>query len=69
MTVLPWDRVAAKRYGKLRASLKRSGKGPVGIDLLIAAHAMSVGGTLVTADKAFRSVPGLTVEDWTRTPD
>jgi tRNA(fMet)-specific endonuclease VapC len=32
------------------------------LDLLIAAHALAEGCTLVTADRAFRNVPGLQVE-------
>jgi tRNA(fMet)-specific endonuclease VapC len=33
-------------------------------DMLIAAHALSLGATLVTSDAAFRHVPDLIVEDW-----
>jgi len=33
------------------------------LDLLIAAHALAAGCTLVTADRAFAQVPGLVVED------
>lgn len=63
---LPWDDRCAKSYGMLRAALERAGKGIGALDLLIAAHALSVGAILVTADKAFRNVPGLSVEDWTQ---
>ena len=35
------------------------------LDLLIAAHALSVDAVLVTNDRAFGMVPGLAVEDWT----
>jgi tRNA(fMet)-specific endonuclease VapC len=34
------------------------------LDGLIAAHSLSLGMTLVTSDKAFRSVEGLEVQDW-----
>lgn len=64
--VLPWGRAAAKQYGALRATLERGGKGLGDIDLLIAAHALSVGGILVTSDRAFRNVPGLDIEDWAK---
>ena len=33
-------------------------------DLLIAAHALTVNATLVSADAAFARVPGLQVENW-----
>jgi len=36
------------------------------IDLMIAAHALSTKAVLVTNDQAFRWVPGLDLEDWTR---
>jgi tRNA(fMet)-specific endonuclease VapC len=32
--------------------------------MLIAAHALEAGATLVTSDRAFRFVPGLMVENW-----
>lgn len=61
---LPWGSAAAARYGTLRAQLEAAGT-PVGnLDTLIAAHALAVGATLVTHDRAFRQVPGLVVEDW-----
>jgi tRNA(fMet)-specific endonuclease VapC len=61
---LPWATETALAYGKLRARL--SGKGrPLGpLDMLIAAHALSLGATLVSSDRAFRMVPDLHVEDW-----
>jgi tRNA(fMet)-specific endonuclease VapC len=35
------------------------------MDLLIGAHALSIDAVLVTNDRAFTQLPGLTVEDWT----
>ncbi len=35
------------------------------MDLLIAAHALTTGAALVTNDRAFGQVAGLTVKDWT----
>ncbi len=66
--VLPWDRRVAAAYGDLRADLQRRGKTLQPMDLLIAAHAVSAGATLVTNDAAFGQVVGLTVEDWTKPP-
>jgi tRNA(fMet)-specific endonuclease VapC len=63
--VLPWDNDVAKRYGTMRADLTRAGKTLAPLDLLIAAHALSVGAVLVTSDGAFREVGVLDVEDWT----
>ncbi len=52
-------------YGQIRFALEKAGKiiGP--LDLLIAAHALSLDATLVTNNtREFRRVPGLRVEDW-----
>jgi len=65
LTVLPYIPEAAYHYGGIRAELERQGK-PIGVnDLHIAAHARSVGLTLVTNNLAeFERVPGLLVENW-----
>jgi tRNA(fMet)-specific endonuclease VapC len=65
LPILPFERPADKRYGVLRAELKRQGR-PIGPnDMLIAAHALSLGATLVTANiSEFSRVPGLKVENW-----
>jgi tRNA(fMet)-specific endonuclease VapC len=57
----PADRV----YGDLRADLERRGR-PIGPnDLLIAAHALALNCTLVTANaREFARVKGLRVENW-----
>jgi tRNA(fMet)-specific endonuclease VapC len=60
----PWTSKEAVLYGDLKATMERSGKSLQPLDMLIAAHAVSLGATLVTSDQAFRHVPGLTVEDW-----
>ena len=53
------------QFGKIRAGLESSGR-PVGVmDLLIAAHALSLGLTVVTNNtREFERIPGLAVEDW-----
>ena len=61
---VPFDSNAADRYGLLRAEMQRIGRSLTALDMLIAAHALSLGATLVTSDAAFRHVPGLIVEDW-----
>jgi tRNA(fMet)-specific endonuclease VapC len=62
---LPWDSAAARVYGLLRAEQERKGRPLCTEDLMIAAHALSLGLTLVTHDGAFSSVDGLKTEDWT----
>ena len=65
LEVLPWDSLAAERYGALRASLERAGTPLGNLDTLIAGHALATGAVLVTNDQAFGRVEGLQVEDWT----
>ncbi|MBC7682230.1 MAG: type II toxin-antitoxin system VapC family toxin [Ferruginibacter sp.] len=65
LDVLPWDRAAAACYGLLRATLADLGKPLAPLDLLIAAHGLSVDAVVVTNDQAFRYVPGMQLEDWT----
>lgn len=64
-SVLPWDRDAAEALGPLRAQLERMGR-PIGAyDTLIAAHALSRGLVLVTANVGeFERVDGLRIENW-----
>jgi tRNA(fMet)-specific endonuclease VapC len=63
--VLPLDAGASRHYGQMRAELERKGS-PIGAyDLLIAAHALALGLTLVTNNaREFRRVPRLIVENW-----
>lgn len=65
MDVLPWDSTTAEAYGSVRAELSRKGISLGSLDMLIAAHAMSVDAVLVTSDQAFKQVADLVVEDWT----
>jgi tRNA(fMet)-specific endonuclease VapC len=65
LAIVPFDAAAAVAYGPVRADLERWGT-PIGArDLLIAAHALSLGVTLVTTNtRAFARVEGLRVEHW-----
>ena len=62
---LDFDLRAAATYGRVRAQLEAGGT-PIGPnDMLIAAHALSRGLTVVTDNAAeFRRVKGLKVENW-----
>jgi tRNA(fMet)-specific endonuclease VapC len=61
--VLPFDETAAERYGVQRAAVRDRRRDA--LDRLIAAHAASLGLTLVTNNEAdFRDYPGLVVENW-----
>lgn len=64
IAVLPMDMSVAATYARVRVEMKMQQMGPN--DLFIAAHALSIGATLVTDDRAFSRVPGLKVENWLR---
>ena len=65
IAVAPFDEAGAATFGKLANRLVKKGR-PIGhYDTLIAAHAMSLGLTLVTNnEKHFREVDGLKIENW-----
>lgn len=65
VTVIPFDETSAERFGMVAAALARRGV-PIGtFDTLLAAHALSLGLTLVTNNtKHFGRVPGLTIDNW-----
>ena len=63
LPVLPLDNAAAVQYGVLAAAVRDRRRDA--LDRLIAAHAASLGLTLVTNNEAdFRDYPGLVVENW-----
>ncbi len=63
--VLDWSRAPAEHYADIRADLKKRGQLIGANDLLIAAHARSLGATVVTNNvKDFRRVRHLSVENW-----
>jgi tRNA(fMet)-specific endonuclease VapC len=59
--------LVALAYDGLRARLEAAGK-PIGVnDMLIAAHAVSLGRTIATDnEREFSRVDGLPVENWLR---
>lgn len=64
LLVLPLDEAVGAHYAKLRSHLEQAGT-PIGAnDTLIAAHALALDATLVTANAEFSRVPGLKVENW-----
>jgi tRNA(fMet)-specific endonuclease VapC len=67
LIVSEFDEEAAEAYGDIRAVLEKEGK-PIGaMDMLIAAHAVSLGVVLVTSnEREFSRVPELTVENWAK---
>ena len=57
--LVPFDEAAAREYAKLPFKRAR-------FDRLLAAHALSIGATVVTSNVGdFADVPGLAVENWT----
>ena len=67
LEILSFDGEAAQYYGALRTHLEKRGI-PIGsLDMLIAAHALSITSTLVTNnEKEFKRVPNLKIENWAR---
>jgi tRNA(fMet)-specific endonuclease VapC len=63
--ILPLDVPADAEYGDIRASLEAAGQPVDPNDLLIAAHACSLGAVVVTANVGeFQRIRGLKVENW-----
>lgn len=65
--VLPLEAPVDAVYGVIRASLERTGQPIGGNDLLIAAHALALGLTVVTDnEREFSRIDNLRVENWLR---
>ncbi len=65
--VLPWEAPADVHYAAVRDSLSRSGQLIGDMDMLIAAHALTLDAVLVTDnEREFSRVPGLRIENWLR---
>jgi tRNA(fMet)-specific endonuclease VapC len=67
LEILPYGDEAAQYYGDLRAHLEKQGM-PIGsLDMLIAAHALSITCTLVTNnEKEFIRIPDLKIDNWAK---
>jgi tRNA(fMet)-specific endonuclease VapC len=65
LEIAAFDEAAAEVYGSVRAGLEQAGT-PVGsMDMLIGAHALSLGVTLVTNNlREFQKIKNLKVVDW-----
>jgi tRNA(fMet)-specific endonuclease VapC len=67
LEIVDIDFAAAQQYGVIRAYLEKTGK-PIGAyDLMIAAHALSLGLVLVTNnEQEFQRIPDLIIENWVK---
>ena len=65
LEIMAYDDGAAQYYGDLRAGLERQGA-PIGaMDMLIAAHALSLDCILITNNqKEFTRIPNLKIDNW-----
>jgi tRNA(fMet)-specific endonuclease VapC len=67
LEILPYDDLAAQHYGNLRARLEIQGRTIGSLDMLIAAHALSIACTLVTNnEKEFCRIPHLKIDNWAK---
>ncbi|WKW49499.1 type II toxin-antitoxin system VapC family toxin [Rhodomicrobium lacus] len=65
--ILPFEAPADTTYAALRSNLEREGRLIGNNDLFIAAHALTLGCTLVTAnEREFARIDGLLCENWLR---
>ena len=62
-----WTDAVSRMFGRIKANLERRGTRIEDCDAAIAAHAVALDATLVTANLGpMIRVPGLRVEDWNR---
>jgi tRNA(fMet)-specific endonuclease VapC len=63
--ILPYDEIASRSYGEIRAKLEKRGVVIGPLDLLIAAQALSRELVLITNnEKKFKRIQPLKVENW-----
>jgi tRNA(fMet)-specific endonuclease VapC len=62
-----WTDAVSQAYGRIKATLERRGTRIEDFDAAIAAHALAMNATLVTANlEHMTRAPGLQIEDWGR---
>ena len=62
-----WTDAVSHAYGRIKATLERRGQRIEDFDAAIAAHAIALDATLVTANLDHMTrVPGLRIQDWNR---
>lgn len=65
LRVQVWDEAAADAYARIRTALEKTGQPIGGMDMQIAAHALSLEAILVTNNtRHFERVSGLALENW-----
>jgi tRNA(fMet)-specific endonuclease VapC len=65
LEIVEFDRPAATIYSTIRSDLESRGLVVGAMDMLIAAHALSLNLTLVTNNvREFSRIPALVVENW-----
>ena len=65
LEIAPFNEDAARKYGAVRAMLEKNGLLIGSMDMLIGAHALSLGATLVTNNtKEFKRIKNLKLADW-----
>ena len=70
LEIIPFESPAELAYATLRSRLEAIGTSIGGNDMLIAAHAVSLGHVMVTDNESeFSRVQGLAVENWLRNPE
>ncbi|MEO1209020.1 MAG: type II toxin-antitoxin system VapC family toxin [Cyanobacteria bacterium J06638_20] len=65
LEIVEFEPAAATSYGAIRSDLERRGLVIGSMDMLIAAHALSLGVTLVSNNtREFSRIPNLSLENW-----
>jgi tRNA(fMet)-specific endonuclease VapC len=62
-----WSAAVSEAFGRIKATLEKRGQRIEDFDAAIAAHALALEATLVTSNlDQMTRVPGLKIEDWSR---